>query len=129
MINSTELKNTQLRRLNKVLYKGYIKTIDCISPGYVAFLEDRPNSDNFGEWIDLDKVEFIKLTKEILYEKINSTFWRNEITFGEACFEFFNGKLYYSAGEGCQLSKEIKYLHQLQNIVFDLYNQELEIKL
>lgn len=123
------MKNTQLRRLNKVLHKNTIKTIDCISPGYVTFLEDRKTDDNFGDWEDLDEVSFIELTDEMLL-KCCKKVADGEYTYNKCYFEVFeNNELYYSANEGIKLSEPIKHVHQLQNIIFTLTNQELTINL
>jgi len=44
------------------------------------------------------------------------------------CFEFTKSGFYYTAGEGINLSTNINYVHQLQNIYFTLTGNELTIK-
>ncbi|MDR2223794.1 MAG: hypothetical protein LBE34_13830 [Flavobacteriaceae bacterium] len=117
-----ELKNTQLRRLNKVFHNGVIKTIDCISPGYVTFIEDRNEQSIFGEWIDLDNIDFILLTEEVLFKH---GFKKEE------CFYYIHDVWLEHLGggilrvDGLDLDNRIKYLHQIQNTVYILANQEL----
>lgn len=124
------MKNTQLRIGNKVLHNGIIKTVDLISPGYVAFLEDRPNDNNFGDWTDLDEVEFIELTEEILF-KCGFKYLGNGF-YESSCLNisiFSLSGIKINIGFKGVIIGEIKHLHQLQNIIYFLTNKELEINL
>ena len=132
------MKNTQLRRGNKVLHNGIEKTIDCISPGYVILLEDRKGTDDFGQWVNLDEVEFIPLTEEWLL-KFGFSFKEDDLGFyfkwelkdDKKEFGFYvpgdehpHRYKYYCGG----WNGEIKYVHQLQNLYFALTGTELELK-
>lgn len=137
------MKNRQLMRLNKVLHKGEVKTVDCISPGYVSFLEDRHGEDKWGKWIDLDEVEFIPLDKENLiplgFEFCNGRFgeyYKNIRSSLLRLWYFDDGQNeYWMLGkkvEGANdyntvvLSSRVSNIHQLQNIYFALTGEELE---
>lgn len=125
------MKNTQLRIGNKVLHNGVVKTVDLISPGYIAFLEDRPNKDSFGEWVDLDDVEFIELTEEILLECGFIAFGQGYIHENMRYTDLFkireDGFIVFVANDN--YITKIKHLHQLQNLYYALKNKELEINL
>ena len=127
------MKNTQLRRGNKVLHNGIEKTIDCISPGYVMLLEDRKRTDDFGQWVNLDEVEFIPLTEEWLLkfglEKLDIDLYKID---NEYFILFFN-ETYYIADEDWKnkkriIGKGLIYVHQLQNLYFALTGEELTLK-
>lgn len=50
----------------------------------------------------------------------------NEFSYKGTCFEKYKNEFFYSAGEGLKLSKDIEYLHQLQNLYFALTGTELD---
>ena len=124
------MKNTQLRRGNKVLHNGIEKTIDCISPGYVILLEDRKGTDDFGQWVNLDEVEFIPLTEEWLIEKMKFHKQNNQIySIGLKLFiSWWNTNSIEIDINGEVLIINCKYVHELQNIYFALTGEELELK-
>lgn len=127
-------KNRQLMRLNKVLHKGEVQTVDCISPGNVTFVEDIKGGKYYGEWADLDEVEFIPLTEEWL-EKLGFTTDGRHHT---VCYDlgllsievpnklYSSGRAYFNSW--CILNEMPKHVHQLQNLYFALTGEELTIK-
>ncbi len=126
------MKNRQLMRLNKVSHNGIIKTVDCISPGYISFLEDTKNENEFGFWVDLDDVSFIPLTEEILLkcgfiESSKHDFKLMLKICGINLYCRFNTEWYFEL-EGIYLGAKPKHLHELQNLYFALLGSELTIK-
>lgn len=116
------MKNRQLMRLNKVSHNGIIKTIDCISPGFVSFMEDRKSDDDFGYWVNLDDVEFISLTEEILL-KCGIKQVGEYFEVGKRYLYFDNSDLvwYLNADKGlyyCNNIDSVEYLHELQNVYY-----------
>lgn len=106
-------RNRGLQRLNKVLHKGLIKTIDCISPCFVSLVED-VNGDKFGPWIDLDEIEFIPVTEDALFsmgaERLpdgESLSLKNRLIGYREC-----RNVYFDKSTGLDL----EYVHQLQNL-------------
>ena len=122
------MKNTQLRRGNKVLHNGIEKTIDCISPGYVIFFEDRKETDDFGQWVDLDEVKFIPINEKRLLElgftKLDNT--KNGIGTdnNEYWIEFVIDRIFFFIAD-IPPSVSVKHIHQVQNLYFALTNEEL----
>jgi hypothetical protein len=86
------------------------------------------NMHDFSSLNVFDKIEPILITKELLKNNgFVETYkeWTNH-NYHNICFQMAgNGDLYYTAGEGVQLSKNIKYVHELQNLVFSLTGLEL----
>lgn len=126
------MKNTQLRRGNKVLHNGNEKTVDCISPGYVNFIEDKPNTEGFGKWVDLDEVEFIPLSENHLFGRGFEKGGLDNRYFIKPNSGFFlgislNGTLYFMFNEDNIMPVKCKFYHQLQNIFFALTGKELEL--
>lgn len=120
------MKNTQLKTNNKVLHNGIVKTVDSICRSAVTFMDDIPSIDKYGEWVDLDEVEFIPLTEELL---INFGFIFSGIVQQKKYLRLIyedGGKLFYYCHP--LLKIEIKYVHQLQNLYFALTGEELEVK-
>ena len=122
------MKNRQLMRLNKVLHKGEARTVDCISPGNVSFLEDRHGEDKWGKWIDLDDVEFIPLTEEWLlmfgFVKDEEGWIYIEIKDNSFGMNYENNKWNFYWFHNVPLD----HVHQLQNLYFALVGEELVIK-
>lgn len=124
------MKNNQLRRGNKVLHNGNEKTIDCISPGYVTFLEDIPNTEGFGSWVDLDNVNFISISESAFLNKGFEIGGFESKYFIKPNAGFFigitlNGTLYFSFNEDNTIPVKCEFYHQFQNIFFALTNNEL----
>ncbi|WNH10025.1 hypothetical protein [Thalassobellus suaedae] len=74
---------------------------------------------------DMDKIKPISLNEGWLIKfgfKKNGNEWM-----GVICLEENKTELYYSGGEGVKLSEDIKYIHQLQNLVFALTYKELTV--
>lgn len=122
------MKNRELMRLNKVLHKGEIKTVDCISPGYVSFIEDVPEDADFGPWVDLDEVEFVTLTEDWLLkfgfkngskEVSNCDLWDRHWV-GDFEIEKQGGEFNYGS------ENVIKHVHQIQNLYFVLTGGQLK---
>jgi hypothetical protein len=91
----------------------------------------------FGKCYNFNELKPIPLTEEWLFKICRNKFsvkdgWEVEIQ-GEI-FEFFVNDLddtffmKYTGGEGVSFGKEIKYVHQLQNLYFALTGDELKIK-
>ena len=125
------MKNTQLRRGNKVLHNRIEKTIDCISPGYVILLEDRKGTDDFGQWVDLDEVEFIPLTEEWLLKfgfKIDETYVSEQNPYLDYIKDEVRISMpYFSFEYGDGAFMELNYVYQLQNLYFSLTARELTV--
>ena len=127
------MKNRQLKRLNKVLHNGIEKTIDCISPGSVTFIEDKPNTESFGSWVDLNNVDFIPLSENHLFSRGFEKGGFESKYFIKPNSGFFlgialNGTLYFMFNEDNIMPVKCKFYHQLQNLYFALTGEELEIK-
>ena len=71
--------------------------------------------------ITINQIEPIPLTEEILLKCGFVNGWNGNYFCNTNGEFYFNGNSY----EGETLSKNIKYLHQLQNLYFALTNQEL----
>lgn len=67
----------------------------------------------------------VELDEEILI-KVGFEKLCNEFSYKGTCFEKYKKEFFYSAGEGLKLSKDIKYIHQLQNLYFALTGTELD---
>ena len=121
------MKNIQLRRGNNVYHNEELKTIDCISPGHVIFLEDRKGNDDFGQWVDLDEVEFIPLNEEWLlkFGFVKKEIGYSKLTEMEQCFLISFGK--HTSVNGIKFNNEIKYVHQLQNLIFAILQEEIKL--
>lgn len=124
------MKNRQLRRGNIVIHNGNEKTIDCISPECVTFIEDKPNTEGFGSWVDLDEVEFIPLSKNHLFSRGFEKGGLDNRYFIKPNSGFFlgislNGTLYFMFNEDNIMPVKCEFYHQLQNIFFALTNNEL----
>lgn len=119
------MKNIQLRRGNNVYHNEELKTIDCIAPGHVIFLEDRKGNDDFGQWVDLDEVEFIPLNEEWLlkFGFVKKEIGYSKLTEMEQCFLISFGK--HTSVNGIKFNNEIKYVHQLQNLIFAILQEEI----
>lgn len=109
-------RNRGLQRLNKVMHNGVIKTVDCISPGFVSLVED-VDGDKFGPWVDLDEIEFIRLDKSHL-KSIEGSFYEVD-TRSNTCFGVW-------LKEGC-VWVLLEYLHQLQNMHHLFTGETLEL--
>lgn len=121
------MKNIQLRRGNNVYHNEELKTIDCIAPGHVIFLEDRKGNDDFGQWVDLDEVEFIPLNEERLlkFGFVKKEIGYSKLTEMEQCFLISFGK--HTSVNGIKFNNEIKYVHQLQNLIFAILQEEIKL--
>jgi hypothetical protein len=132
-------------RLNNVFHKGVIKQVDCIAVGHISFIEDIPKTNGakkYGEWVDLDEVEFIPITEErllglglvkddmgMLFElpKYIQDKCNPDNGFKKSAF-FFNNREDLKMWMDCQTRVCIKYVHEVQNLIFALTNEELELK-
>jgi hypothetical protein len=126
------MKAEDLRIGNLVLYKGIVSTVIKISNDnscYVRFyktpLQIIEESVLFG-W-DLNESEPIKLTEEWILKLGGKPVIGNEFTIGFITVEFDKQGCYYTAGEGLWLSKNIEYVHELQNIHHALSGKELTL--
>ena len=110
-------------------------TIVCIQKKYVAEealkRTGNPNYPYEYKWIPANNIEAIPLTKEIL---IKCGFIERQCNNGNNCSLFYNDALtlYPKTVDMNSFYLEhydidIKFLHQLQNIYFDLTNEELII--
>lgn len=76
--------------------------------------------------------EPIALTAEILEKngfELHGDEWQVQIDGHTECYEFNDDGIYYTGGEGVQLSRTIKFVHDLQNLHFALTGTELEVTL
>lgn len=112
-------------------------TIVCIQKKYVAEealkRTDNPRYPYDYKWISNNNIEAIPLTKEILIkcgfierqrknESSSSLFYNDKLTLYPRTVDMNSFYLEH-------YDIDIKFLHQLQNIYFDLTNEELIIKL
>lgn len=114
------MKNTQLRTGNLILYKGEVKTVDGILRGHICLFEHSKDG-KYGDWIDLDEIEFIPLTE----------YWL--IKLGLVSIEIG----YYQINEGVSIDVENQvryesswmteciYVHQLQNLYYAITGSDL----
>lgn len=125
------MKNTQLRTGNLVLYKGEVKTIDGILRGHVCLLEHSKDG-KYGNWIDLDEIEFIPITEDLLinlgfynisHEKWGFTKAPTDYILEKQDNWFFIG--IKPDNTTVYFSWDIYHVHQLQNIIFALTGSEL----
>ena len=92
-------------RIGNLVYKNYPDGVEIITVAKI--------SKNFVNGLGISAIQPIELTEEIL----------DKLDFGCSYTKFNNG-FYIS-----EYDKTLKYLHKLQNIHYETYNQELEIKL
>lgn len=133
------MKNTQLRNGNKVLHDRKVKTIDGVVRGHVCFVEEvtkQFEQDVYGPWVDLDEVEFVPLSDEILLkcgfvedEPYLELTVNNLITLDWYQYIFDPENKFGICAKHQRSSLDIKYLHQLQNLYFSLTNKELNTEL
>lgn len=127
------IKANDLRAGNIVASKTHniLKTaIEGFTPQGIVFLRGVSTYDM------LSNLEPIPLTPEIL-EKCRAITRAVDISFEPDNDETFVieadqntvGEYYYSAGEGCRFSRNIKYLHELQNLYFAIVGEELKVEL
>lgn len=121
-----KLKSTQLRRYNRVLHNGIEKTIECIAPAGVMFREDCPDENTFGQWVDLDEIEFIPLTDKyklkLGFKLINRADYINTDFDRWVYFDFELEDDFYR----CDNEIELKFVHDLQNLYFGLKKEDLQ---
>jgi len=128
------MDTSQLRLGNLIIPAGESNAPICrvieIAEKYV--IAKTSHVDNI--YIGKDSILPIQLTDELLvelgfeYSKITDKFFTKDIRFGISTadnkFRFIQGNFV------CQLVlKELKYIHELQNLYFTLTGNELEIKI
>lgn len=117
---------------NELRIGNWVKTI-YNELDYIAITEilDCVIHSNKTKCVSYSSLRPIPLTEEILlkcgFEKKGSTVYINigSIEIGTVA----NGKRFYIQISSQNITLEIKYLHQLQNLYFALTNQELNIEL
>jgi hypothetical protein len=111
----------ELRIGNYLLHDGYfIKSYSV--DGFINIIKN------------IDKYEPIPLTEEWLarfgftryYEKSNSFVNRTHSNF--MVLEYYEDTCFFTGDEGVNMSTDLKYVHQLQNLYFALTQKELIIK-
>lgn len=130
------MKNRELKRLNLVLHNGRVKTIDCIAPGQVILLEDRKTEESFGGWVDLDEIEFIPLTEEWLIKlglikNEDDEFKKYSIHLEDRSTDEYSrdvNKEDFGVWICDLYIREVRFVHELQNLFFSIFNEELELK-
>jgi hypothetical protein len=92
----------------------------------IGFIDCECDADEFG-------AQPIPITPEIL-EKCGFVVNGNELMYDVNDIHTFIiesknvGKYYYTGGEGVELSREIQYVHELQNLYYAIEGEELEVK-
>jgi hypothetical protein len=143
MINARELSPTNL-----VLYNNNIQSVLSVHShkskkypeGFISFI---PDGEQYANDADLRNVEPIPLTPKILeqcgFEKSGANSTQSAYSLNYYLYvvkevdssyslvraEYINNYFVYSEG---LISKNIQYLHQLQNLYFSLTGEEIEIK-
>jgi hypothetical protein len=131
------MKTNELRIGNYVLDGALIQQVCAIDDGaYINSEKIAFRTDEYGQWLwlNFDNIKPISLTPEIL-EKCGFKESYNYKTFYKDQFRITihkNGNTLTTTpcnnGDGRRL-KNIKYLHQLQNLYFAHTEEELEIDL
>lgn len=123
-------KNNQLMTGNKVLYKGQVMTIDGITRGHVILEELNPSKEKYSDWIDLDEIEFIPLTKELVQTVILAKYNHYDVWDISVCVEmsFSNNEWILRDEPTNKEHRTLEFFHQLQNVYYWLNNEELTFK-
>lgn len=126
----------ELRIGNLIEYQDEILIVTSVSIDFVGAY-----SRGIGRIRFSDSQNFlfkpIPITEELLlkfgFEKNRSDEWSNYCSLenkdeDSLIIVFEKGEFYYSAGEGVELSKKYKYIHELQNLNFAILGVDLDIK-
>jgi hypothetical protein len=121
------IKPNDLRYGNKLLFLGeevtfeYITNVRDENVFWIKLKENRIEHKSF-------HFKPIPLTEEWLLRfggKENGFEWQFKIGEFTVCFEKRNDKFYYTGGEGVQMSRNIEFVHDFQNLVYALEGIEL----
>lgn len=122
----------ELRIGNKVQDgNGFIFDIVSIHDDGTVYCDFKGNEGGVWEFDKNNPCQGILLTEEILLKceklEIKGKDVFLDFDYEIYIFEFDKDGLTYTAGEGLEFSRRIKYLHEFQNLVFALSNKELQI--
>lgn len=130
-----ELKTSELRLGNYIQVEGKICKIDGIQPHWVWFDNiSSSNMDNI-EPIPLDSDWLLKLglissgnERQLLFElpKFIQEKCQADSGYKKSAF-FFNNRHDINSYMDCQTRRAVKYVHEIQNLVFALTGEELTI--
>lgn len=129
------MKASELRIWNIIYCQGTMTYVYQLDSGGVTAcqINDIKVNKETGATLGTGNIDFtpIPLTEEWLvkfgFSPVISTnkMTDAEISNGKLCFEFYKGKLFFTAGEGLNLSRQIDYVHDFQNICYALTGEEL----
>lgn len=129
------IKVTDLRVGNKVYGIRNANLKEIVEVGKILWDEIITSIDNGARCFNIkDEIEGIPLSSDIL-EKCGKKYsrndqnWEYEINIGALRWYFRWNTEWYSEIGGIYLGANVQYLHQVQNIYFDLMGHELTVNL
>ena len=127
------MRVNELRLGNYVDFDGLSFTIKCISNNFIEADRGRGKvrfSINDLKPIPITEQWLLRLgfEKEKEQDKLLATYFYHKNNISRVEFSDKHGNLYWHDNYSSIYHKEIKYVHQLQNIYFALIGEELEIK-